>query len=190
MATIQETLAQVRAKYGPTPTTNECGAIVNETAWLHRNDLERWGVSGKTSGNRAVLYDGTQIAADIIQNGVTKEAYDCLVAAGDGGPATPAWNLVGVITDPNRPWLAPIVPQGTPDPPDPPDPPLPPTGCPCDAEFAALNQKLDDLAAAFMSIGPEVTTRLDELEALARVGRTFKFRQLGMNVSGSVDPVK
>jgi len=110
--TIQETLAQVRAKYGPTPTTDECGAICNETAFIHRNDPEKWGVNRKDGGNHAVRYDGMNIAADIIQNGVTGMAYDCLVAAGDGGPASPAWNAVGVITDPARPWVAPIVPEG------------------------------------------------------------------------------
>jgi hypothetical protein len=182
MATIQETLAQVRAKYGPTPTRDECGAICNETAFWHRNDPERWGVNQKTGGAFATRYDGQRIAADIIQSGATLIAYDCLIAAGDGGPATPAWQEVGVISDPARPWVAPITPQGD-------QPPPPPTECPCDAEFAALNQRLDDLTALFASIAPELAARLDELEALARVGRTFKFRMFGMNVNGSVDPV-
>jgi len=124
VATIQETLAQVRAKYGPAPTRDECGAICNETAYWHRNDPEGWGVNQKTGGAYATRHDGQRIASDIIQSGATKEAYDCLVAAGDGGPATPAWNAVGQITDPARPWIAPIPPQGNPpDPPDPPDPP-------------------------------------------------------------------
>lgn len=192
--TIQETLAQVRAKYGASPTTDECGAICNETAWRHRNDPEHWGVSGKTFGNHATLYDGTAIAADIIQNGVTKEAYDCLIAAGDGGPATPTWNPVGVITDPNRPWLPPIVPQG--QPPDPPDPPDPPTGCPCKAEFAALaaqvaalSDQVGALTGLVATTAADTQDRLARVEAVARVGRPFRFRQFGMTVNGAVDPV-
>lgn len=117
---IFHTLVQVRSMYGATPTTNECGEICNETAWIHRNDSEQWGVSTKNSGNHAVLPDGSNIAADIIQNGVTLEAYDCLQDAGDGGTANPQWIPIGVLNDPARPWKAPIDPGDEP-PPDPPD---------------------------------------------------------------------
>lgn len=184
MPTIQDTLAQVRAKYGPSPSRDECGAICNETAFRHRDDPERWGVNQKTGGAFATRYDGQRIASDIIQSGATLIAYDCLIAAGDGGPATPAWQEVGVITDPARPFVPAIAPVDAPVPPDPPHPPTP--GCPCRAEFEALHQKIDDLAGYF---GPALATRLDELDALARIGRTFRFRQFGMTVAGSVDPV-
>lgn len=188
--TIQETLARVRAKYGPTPTTNECGAIVNETAWIHRNDPEKWGVSGKSFGNHAVLYEGTQIAADIIQNGVTKEAYDVLIAAGDGGSATPTWNSVGVITDPARPWLAPIVPEG-----NPPDPP-PSTDCLCKVEIAALSVKIDELSAQVAALGVALQQATDQaqardaqLAALVKSARTFQFKFLGIGGQGIVTPI-
>jgi hypothetical protein len=129
--TIQETVVQVRAKYtnDPTkgPTEDECAAIVNEVAWIHRNDPERWGVSGKTSGSYGTV-SGTRIAVDIVQERNTLLHYDVLAAAGwdpainQYGPATPTWQPKGVLADPSRPWLAPTDP-GTP----PPDPP-PPTG--------------------------------------------------------------
>lgn len=188
--TIQETLNRVRAKYGPTPTTNECGAIVNETAWIHRNDPEKWGVSGKNFGNHATLYEGTKIAADIIQNGVTLEAYDVLIAAGDGGSATPTWNSVGVITDPNRPWTAPVVPPGDGDP----DPPA--TDCLCKAEIAALGVKIDELSAQVAALGvalqqanEQAQARDAQLAALAKAARTFQFKFLGIGGQGVVTPI-
>lgn len=188
--TIQETLARVRAKYGPSPTTDECGAIINETAYIHRNDPEQWGVNQKTAGNHAVRYDGQWIAADIIQNGVTKEAYDVLVAAGDGGSATPAWNYVGVITDPARPWVAPIPPQG-----NPPDPP-PATDCLCKTEIAALAVKIDELSAQVAALGvalqqanEQAQARDAQLAALAKSARTFQFKFLGIGGQGIVTPI-
>jgi len=189
VATIQETLAQVRAKYGPAPTRDECGAICNETAYWHRNDPEAWGVNQKTGGAYSTRYDGQRIASDIIQSGATKEAYDCLVAAGDGGPATPAWNPVGQITDPARPWIAPIPPQGNPpDPPDPPDPPVP-GDCPCKEELAVIKSEINALAQAIVALSNQLALESAELEALARVGRTFQFRIFGVSGNGSVNSV-
>lgn len=160
--TIQETLAAVRARYGPSPTKDECGAICNETAWLHRNDPERWGVSGKTGGSFATLYDGTRIAADIIQNGVTKMAYDVLVAAGDGGPANPAWNAVGIITDPARPWLPPIQPQDAPPVEPPPIEPPPVFQCQY-VPPSELERKVNELALAVGRMSDKVEALYDAI---------------------------
>jgi len=150
--TIQETLAQVRAKYGDSPTTDECGAICNETAWIHRYDPEKWGLSIKPSGAHAILSDGTPIAADIIQNGVTFEIYDCLQAAGDGGPANPQWMYIGVLNTPERPWKAPIDP-GT-EPPEPPDPP-PSTECKWNSDWKldALMSEIETLKTGMVELG-------------------------------------
>lgn len=186
MATIQETLAQVRAKYGPTPSIDECGAICNETAYWHRADPERWGVNQKLGGTHAVRYDGQRIASDIIQNGVTGEAFDCLIGAGE--QAEPTWQPVGVITDPARPWVAPIVPEDTPEPPDPPDPPDP-GECPCRAELAEIKAEINALTQAIVALANQLSLESAELEALARVGRTFQFRIFGVSGNGSVNPV-
>jgi hypothetical protein len=192
---IFDTLKRVRAKYGASPTTDECGAICMETAWLHRNDPEKWGVSGKSSGNRANV-KGVSIASDIIQNGVTKEGYDVLVAAGDGGPATPSWNLVGVITDPARPWLAPIDIGGT-GPVDPVDPVKPvdlkPVLDRLDALAArqdALSAKLDGvfealsgIEAALGAIGPlveAIAALSPKVEKLITQGYRGEVKLLGM----------
>lgn len=196
--TIDQTVAQVRQKYtfDPTvgPTNDQCAAICNEAAWIHRNDPEQWGVSGKPLGNNGTLSDGSKIAIDIIQNGITLEIFDCLIAAGGPdpqtgryGPATAAWQPGGVLDSPLRPYKAPINPGTTP--PDPPDPPLPPTGCPCKIELAELRQEINTLTQSITQLSNQLALESAELEALARVGRTFKFRIFGVNGSGSVDPV-
>lgn len=163
--TIQETLARVRGKYTydqtKGPTEDQCAAICNETAWIHRNDPERWGVSVKPIGSNGTLSDGSKVSVDIIQNGVTKEGFDCLYAAGwdpvtqKYGPAAPVWNSVGVITDPARPWKAPIDPgTGPVDPPDPPDPPQPPVDGYATADALAKHDA--DIKAALAEIGYKV----------------------------------
>lgn len=192
--TIQDTVARVRAKYttDPTkgPTNDECAAICNEVAWIHRNDPEQWGVSGKAFGTYGTRADGVRIAVDILQNGRTLEIVDCLYAAGGPdaqgryGPATPTWQPGGVLNDASRPWTAPIAPDGVP--PTPPDPPAPPsTECPCRAELALLRQDVAVLIGAVQGLANDHI----ELEALARVGRTFQFRIFGVNGTGSVNPV-
>jgi hypothetical protein len=127
--TIMEAVQIERAKYGPSPTGDECVAIVNDAAYACRTHPERWGVSGKDFGDNGRRSDGRLCARDILQNGVTLEIYDVLRAAGDGGPAEPVWQPKGVLNDPNRPYVSPIPPSGQPPvPPDPPQPPNPPAG--------------------------------------------------------------
>lgn len=108
---VRETVAEVRAKYGPSPDDRELGLILNEAAWKHR--AEGWGLSRKNSGAKALHVDGSFIARDILHHRPSNMIYDVLVAAGDGGPATPAWQEVGVMTDPARPWVAPLPPPST-----------------------------------------------------------------------------
>ena len=129
---VYDTVVRVRSRYGPTPTVEECCAIVNETAWWHRD--EGLGVSGKSSGtNGPQPRTGTRIALDVVQDGKTLEAWDVLIAAGGAPPeysaskpsATPCWSYLGSITDASRPWVAPVAPTTTQPPPDPdpePDP--------------------------------------------------------------------
>lgn len=146
---IQDTVVRVRAQYGPTPTVDECGAIVNEVAWIHRADLERWGVSGKASGNHAVRSDGVAIATDILQSAVSMEIFDVLIASGPDengklGPATPTWQPKGILIHPDRPWIAPIAP--TTAPPQPPDPHDPPTSLACVFQPCTHTEVMDALA--------------------------------------------
>jgi hypothetical protein len=146
MATIQETVADVRKKYTHDrdlgPTASQCAAICNEAAWIHR--AEGWGLSTKTSGSYGILSDGSYVAADIIQHKVTLEHFDCLVGAGWDedenryGPATPAWQPQGVLNDPARPWKAPINPGTTTPPPD----PLPPPTGDLEARVADLETRV------------------------------------------------
>lgn len=200
--TIQETLAQVRGKYTydqtKGPTEDQCAAICNETAWIHRNDPERWGVSTKTNGSFGTLSDGSQVAVDIIQNGVTREAFDCLYAAGFDpvtqkyGPAAPVWNSVGVITDPARPWKAPIDPGTTPpDPPDPPYPPQPPVNGYATAEALAkhdaeIKAALQTLGASLPALVPVLTNTLKAMLAATEFEGTAKI--LGMTVRFTLKP--
>jgi|OpeIllAssembly_1097287.scaffolds.fasta_scaffold00157_11 hypothetical protein len=177
---IYDTLVQVRSKYGASPTTNECGEICNETAWIHRNDPEKWGVNTKNFGTHAILHDGSNVAADIIQNGVTLEAYDCLGSAGDGGSATPQWLAVGVITDSNRPWKSPVPPQDT-NPPDPPDPPN---------NDDEILEAIDEVSLAIAELKQFITVEFiklnDDLEVLKSALRQDSPVSLSFGIKGTV----
>ena len=115
---VQDTVAQVRGKYGEKPSLDECGAICNEVAWIHR--AEGFGVSRKESGTRAVRHDGTNIAVDVIMK-TDGDAWDILVGAGE--QAAPAFYPLGKITDPARGFVAPIAPKDAPPTPSPDPPP-------------------------------------------------------------------
>lgn len=125
---MYETLTSLRQAYGATMTDDECVALCNDAAWAHI--AEGYGVSHKAGGTHGIRYDGEPCCHDVImlQDG---RYWDCLVAA--GGASVPTWstNPSGVITDPNRYWVAPIVPQGT-------TPPPPPPGGTLEARVAAL----------------------------------------------------
>jgi hypothetical protein len=110
---VQHDVELERAKYPDALLdANTCGAICNAVAWKNRH--LGYGVSGKTSGNHAVRYDGARISVDILHHQPTDHLIDVLISAGhiDGekGPATPTWIDHGVNTQPDRPWLAPIPP--------------------------------------------------------------------------------
>jgi hypothetical protein len=142
------TVQAVRAKYGAAPSNDECAEIVNEVAWLHRAD--GWGVSSKPNGaNGRQPTTGKPIARDIVHYRPTNEIFDCLVAAGDGGPASPAWQAVGVMTDPTRPWLAPAEPDDIVVDPDPdPDPEPDPVVALILAKLEKIDAKIQTLAVA------------------------------------------
>lgn len=103
---IYDTLVYLRSKYGPEMNNDECVALCNDAAYIHRNDPEKWGLSFKSGGTYGTRKDGVTCAHDIIMNGITNEGFDVL--AGAGAESTPIWGSVGIITDPNRYWVAPI----------------------------------------------------------------------------------
>jgi hypothetical protein len=186
--TIQEAVQIERAKYGPTPTADQCVAIVNDAAYACRTHPERWGISGKNDGSNGTRSDGRKCAVDIIQNGVTLEIYDVLVSAGDGGPATPAWQPKGVLNDPNRPYVSPIPPSGTPPPVDPPPVDPPPTGTGATAAQLAqhdadIKNALGQLGASLPALVPVLANTIRAVlaattfEGEARIwGQTVRFK--------------
>lgn len=138
---VCDTLKSVRARYGPIPTPSELFSILNETAWVHREDS--WGLSSKTGGNRCPAPNG-DIACDILHRRSDNLIWDVLISAGEG--STPSCgNALGPQTDPARPWRAPIEP-GTPTPPNPPIPPTP--------DLSAILARLADIDAKLNSFAP------------------------------------
>lgn len=132
-----DTLQLLRRGYGATMNDDECVELLNHAAWLHKS--EGYGLSHKASGTHGVRYDGEPLCHDVL---MWKDGtyWDCLNAAGAASvPTWPSPNS-GRITDPNRYWVAPVVPQGDVDP----DPPTPP---PSDLE--ARVTALEQWAASF-----------------------------------------
>jgi hypothetical protein len=181
--TILEAVQVERAKYGASPTADECVAIVNDAAYACRAQPEKWGISGKDFGDNGRRSDGRLCARDIVQNGVTLEIYDVLRAAGDGGPAEPVWQPKGVLNDPNRPYVAAIPPKDTPPvPPDPPDPPDPPTNY---ATAEQLAKHDADIKALISQTRLAAAATLVRLKTLELVG-TAKI--MGMTVNFTLKP--
>ncbi|MEK7138656.1 MAG: pilin [Patescibacteria group bacterium] len=96
-----------RAKYGAAPNETDLGKILNAVAWKNKN--AGWGLSGKNFGTRCPSPAG-EIACDILHHKPTNVIVDVFVAAGDGGPTTPAWQVIGPPPGTNRPWVAPVQP--------------------------------------------------------------------------------
>jgi hypothetical protein len=125
----------------PYPTPEQLGALLNAVAWAHR--AEGWGLSAKPSGNNIPAPDGTRIAADILHNRTDNVIVDCLIAAGER--SEPTWQVLGPMTDPLRPWVAPTAPSETPVDPPPIDPPIP-LPQPCVFQPCTHTEVLDVLA--------------------------------------------
>ena len=104
---ILSDVAAERARYGATLNDTELGKLLNTVAW--KNKDAGWGLSGKNFGIRCPSPAG-EIACDILHHKPTNAIVDVLVAAGDGGPTTPAWQVLGPPPGSNRPWVAPVQP--------------------------------------------------------------------------------
>ena len=166
---LRATIEAVRAKYGATMNDDQCVALCNEVAWLHKGD--GWGVSRKEAGTRGTRYDGQQCCHDVVMQRDGRY-WDILTAA--GGASTPSWSDTpgGVITDPARGWIAPIVPQGQPGPgPDPtPDPqPVPvPVACkfaPVDLDAVRTIMR-EELASVPPQPVPDLAGLRDRIETI------------------------
>jgi len=170
MENLLSAIEAVRQKFGATMSDDECALLCNEVAWKHRST--GWGLSGKTSGTRGHLPNGTEIAHDILHHQPTNTIIDILVGA--GAQATPTWNVLGAQTNlQNRPWVAPIDPASfgvkptpTPTPTPAPTPTAPPSASPSDAEATrnALKALAADVAALRTEIlrGADASVRVEE----------------------------
>ena len=61
---LLDTIEAVRAVYGPTMSDDECVALCNAVAWIHR--AEGFGLSRKTSGTRGRRHDGQECCHDVV----------------------------------------------------------------------------------------------------------------------------
>lgn len=140
-ADVCKTLKAVRGS-GPITSKEQLADMLNRVAWTHR--ATGWGLSTKKTGNRCPrTLDGAEVACDVLHHQPTNELWDVFIAADPGTPTTPTCTqMVGKATDPNRPWLAPIDPQG-------PDPK--------DQEIAELKKKLAEADAALAGARGRIT---------------------------------
>jgi hypothetical protein len=119
---LKPDLEAERAKYPATLTHDQPAKILNAVAWQHR--ASGAGLSVKPGGNRVPSPQGVDVAYDIIHFRDSNRLFDAFT--GDlAGKVT--WSETIYHGDPvNRPWLAPIEPDGIPDEPEPDEPPPPP----------------------------------------------------------------
>lgn len=143
MENLLATIEEVRKKFGATMNDDECALLCNEVAWRHR--ATGWGVSGKTSGTRGHLPNGTEIALDILHHQPTNQLVDILV--GSGVQSSPTWNPVGPPQSADRTWVAPVDPASFNRTPIPtPPPPVSPPSVEMSAVMAELQRMSADLA--------------------------------------------
>ncbi len=106
------TLKAVCAAYPFTvvQTASDLGAILNRVAWIHRAD--GWGLSRKDFGTCVPSPVGL-VAEDVLHHKPSNFHWDVLAAAAVGAPLKPIQtDAIGPMTDPRRPWVAPVDPGG------------------------------------------------------------------------------
>lgn len=147
LGAIVASLHEERAHYGATMSDEECVELINAVAWKHRAD--GWGLSGKDFGTHGVRYDGAQVAHDILHHRPTNRIWDVLGAAGAASTPPSSLGPGGPPPGSNRPWVAPIVPEGTVPAPTPTPQPVPtPTPAPQPpVDLSAVLAKLDAILA-------------------------------------------
>jgi hypothetical protein len=104
------TLVEVCDRHpGPVQEDRLFGDILNEVAWRHRD--QGFGLSRKAAGRHVESPVGP-IAEDVLQRR-DGHHWDVLGGAAVGQPLRPGRSQsIGVMTDPNRPWVAPVEPAG------------------------------------------------------------------------------
>jgi len=102
---VFDTLQRERNLLGSRPNAYALGVLLNAVAWEHR--AEGFGLSRKVGGITVPFPGGGTICHDVLQlpDGT---AWDVLLAAGE--QATPIQGDSFTITDPARPWVAPVDP--------------------------------------------------------------------------------
>lgn len=142
---VYETLVEVCNRHpGPVQDDRLFGEILNEVAWRHR--FAGFGLSRKTGGRHVPSPVG-DIAEDVLQRRSDGHHWDVLGGAAVSQPLRPTrGQSIGVMRDPNRPWVAPVEPAGS-SVPDTPVPPVKPTAPPVnplppDADLVDAGTKL------------------------------------------------
>jgi hypothetical protein len=159
LSSVEEVYVRRLGSLTRPPTADECAAVLNEVAWLHR--AAGWGLSKKPGGHHATQPGtGIPVAYDILQHKPTNTLWDAL------GPSEwpkPLWGQAEPHhDDANRPWVAPVQPvtEDPTDPTNPTDPTDPQPDCTCKAEIAALKAEITDLGRTLDA----ASTRLTKLE--------------------------
>ncbi len=166
---------------GPVQDSRLLGDILNEVAWTHR--AEGFGLSRKDSGTHVDSPVGP-IAEDVLQRNTDNHHWDVLQSAGVGYPLQPTQGpSIGVMTDPNRPWVAPVQPATAPPVQPPTQPPVtPPTqpppsagwALPPDADLTDVTAQLEDYYRHKLQ-RPERTTCVDQLGYGRWVGHDYMY---------------
>lgn len=175
------TLKAERARFGAVPTDTELGILLNRVAWAHR--LAGFGLSRKFGGVTVPFPGGGTICHDVLQleDGT---AWDVLLAA--GAASTPVQGDSFLITDPARPWEAPVNPGGgegpPPEPPGEPAPPSIPDLTETLTRLAARVDLLEEQVDALASAPPPPVVDPADWEASGKVllwGVTLPLRRKG-----------
>lgn len=195
-ADVCATLHEERAKL-PTPLDGvQLGEMLNRVAWRHR--AQGWGLSGKNFGTHVDSPAG-KIAHDVLHRNTDNRIWDVLVAAGEASTPT-CGPALGVQTDPQRPWVAPVDPGGTEEPKEDPKEPLPSgdidalidllveiearltvAEAKAEARHAQLLEAIANIPKAQVS-----DDKIDELIESINQERTVTFKLLGQNVTAVI----
>lgn len=162
---VEEIFSRRLGHLGRPATNDECAAVMNAVAWLARAD--GWGLSKKPSGNNAAQpTTGIRVAYDILQHRPSDTLWDAL---GPSENPQPLWGQAHPHNDPDRPWVAPVAPDGVvaPTPPVPaPIPPIvAPTPCACAAELARISSAVDVLFTAAADLQAEAGSAKQRIAA-------------------------
>jgi len=160
-----ELVREVRAKYGPLMTDEQCGLLTYEVAYRLAQTDPAWGVSAKPNGKASTLPNGQRIAHDILHYRTTNTLIDILQAA--GAESLPQWAEVPYHGDPaGRPWL-PAVDAAMFRQAQPPTAPwsLPPAQIPAGPTITDVLLRLDTLTQAI----DVIASRLSVLDALTDI---------------------